>query len=82
MIDLAQPTEHQHWQETNDNVMGGISQGQLTFHKQSSRFWGELSLENNGGFSSISRHIEPPPLGTGQIGLVFTGDGRQYQEGS
>ena len=40
MIDLTQANEHQQWEATNDNVMGGISQGQLTFDGQSSRFWG------------------------------------------
>ncbi|WEM41014.1 CIA30 family protein [Photobacterium sp. DA100] len=79
MIDLTRPSEHQQWQVTNDNVMGGISQGQLTFDGQSSRFWGELSLANNGGFSSISRPLESLSADVDQVELVFIGDGRLYQ---
>ena len=79
MIDLTRPSEYQRWQATNDNVMGGISQGQLSFDGQSSRFWGELSLANNGGFSSVNRPIESLPAEVEQVELEFIGDGRTYQ---
>ena len=79
MIDFTQPDEYQQWQATNDNVMGGISQGQITFDGQSSRFYGELSLANNGGFSSISRPIAPLPVSVEQVAIEFVGDGRAYQ---
>ncbi|MDO6544026.1 CIA30 family protein [Photobacterium sanguinicancri] len=79
MIDLTQANEHQQWEATNDNVMGGISQGQLTFDGQSSRFWGEVSLDNNGGFSSINRAIGPLPFEVDRVAVRFIGDGRRYQ---
>ncbi|MEZ8094033.1 CIA30 family protein [Photobacterium swingsii] len=79
MIDLTQPHEHQVWKATNDNVMGGISQGQLTFDGESSRFWGGISLDNNGGFSSISRAIDPLPFEVDRVAVSFIGDGRRYQ---
>lgn len=79
MIDLTRPNEHQQWKATNDNVMGGISQGRLTFDGQSSQFWGELSLDNNGGFSSINRPIEPLPFEINRVEVEFIGDGRPYQ---
>ncbi|MGR5153390.1 CIA30 family protein [Photobacterium swingsii] len=79
MIDLTQPHEHQQWKATNDNVMGGISQGQLTFDSESSRFWGEITLDNNGGFSSISRAIDPLPFEVDRVAVSFIGDGRRYQ---
>lgn len=79
MIDLTRPSEYQRWQATNDNVMGGISQGQLTFDGQSSRFLGELSLANNGGFSSVNRPIESLPAEVEQVEVEFIGDGRTYQ---
>ncbi|MEZ8739564.1 CIA30 family protein [Photobacterium swingsii] len=79
MIDLTRPNEHQQWKATNDNVMGGISQGQLTFDGESSRFWGEISLDNNGGFSSINRAIDPLPPKVDRVAVSFIGDGRRYQ---
>ncbi|GEA59348.1 CIA30 family protein [Vibrio comitans] len=79
MIDFTQYGEHKQWRATNDNVMGGISQGQLTFDGSHSLFQGGLSLANNGGFSSVSRSILP--LSSDKIGieLVYIGDGRTYQ---
>ncbi|WP_375748840.1 CIA30 family protein [Vibrio sp. HN007] len=79
MIDLTQPNEHQSWRATNDNVMGGISLGQLTYGDQSSKFSGELSLANNGGFSSVNRTVETLRLDVEQVELTFLGDGRSYQ---
>ncbi|PMM00326.1 CIA30 family protein [Vibrio breoganii] len=79
MIDFTQPNEHQQWQAVNDNVMGGISQGHFTFDGNYSLFEGELSLANNGGFSSINRSIEPLSANKPQVELSFIGDGRTYQ---
>ncbi|MEZ8346266.1 CIA30 family protein [Vibrio splendidus] len=79
MIDFTRPNEHKNWTVTNDNVMGGISTGGLIYLDNMSRFRGELSLENNGGFSSIKRSIESPAHVIDSAELVFVGDGRTYQ---
>lgn len=79
MIDFTQPNEHKNWTVTNDNVMGGISTGELIYLDNMSRFRGELSLENNGGFSSVKRSIESPVHEIDSAELVFIGDGRTYQ---
>lgn len=79
MIDFTKPTEYQKWLAVNDNVMGGISMGRLTYDGKSSQFQGELSLVNNGGFSSIKRSIEPLPKEMNTVELMFIGDGRTYQ---
>ncbi|MEZ9914160.1 CIA30 family protein [Vibrio breoganii] len=79
MIDFTQPNEYQQWQAVNDNVMGGISQGGFTFDGNHSLFEGELSLANNGGFSSINRSIAPLSPKQAQVELSFIGDGRTYQ---
>ncbi|GEM80385.1 CIA30 family protein [Vibrio superstes] len=79
MIDFTQPNEYQQWQVVNDNVMGGISQGRFTFDGNHSRFEGELSLANNGGFSSVNRSIEALSPDKAQVELSFIGDGRTYQ---
>ncbi|WP_026971361.1 CIA30 family protein [Aliagarivorans marinus] len=79
MIDLSAPDEHHRWRATNDGVMGGLSQGELLFDGRWSVFSGELSLSNNGGFSSVNRPIENLPAAIDRVELVFIGDGRRYQ---
>ncbi|MEZ9722599.1 CIA30 family protein [Vibrio splendidus] len=79
MIDFTQPDQQQKWTATNDNVMGGISTGGFIYDDGISRFRGELSLENNGGFSSIKRSIESPAHEIDSAELLFIGDGRTYQ---
>ncbi|MEZ9857395.1 CIA30 family protein [Vibrio splendidus] len=79
MIDFTQASEHQNWTVTNDDVMGGISTGELIYLDDMSRFRGELSLENNGGFSSVKRSIESPAHEIDGAELVLVGDGRSYQ---
>ncbi|MEZ8057712.1 CIA30 family protein [Vibrio splendidus] len=79
MIDFTQASEHQNWTVTNDDVMGGISTGELIYLNNMSRFRGELSLENNGGFSSVKRSIESPAHEIDSAELIFVGDGRTYQ---
>jgi len=68
------------WFPVNDNVMGGISQGG---YRQTDRgtalFAGALSLENNGGFSTIRSPAGDLDLSDWD-GLVMRvrGDGRTY----
>ncbi|WP_082856236.1 CIA30 family protein [Vibrio sp. HI00D65] len=79
MIDFTQASEHQQWSAINDNVMGGISIGGLVYDGEHSLFKGELSLENNGGFSSINRSLESLNHAVNNVELAFVGDGRTYQ---
>lgn len=41
------------WYIVNDGVMGGLSQGYVEFTDEYLRFSGDISLENNGGFTSF-----------------------------
>ena len=42
------------WGVVDDGVMGGLSRGKLAYTEQGTLvFSGDLSLENNGGFSSL-----------------------------
>jgi len=69
------------WQTVLDGVMGGLSTGRIAAGEGGTlRFSGELSLENNGGFSQI-RTAVPEGTFTGTTGLVLRvkGDGRTYQ---
>ena len=47
------------WSIVNDDVMGGISQGQAQAVDDVLLFRGQISLENNGGFSSVSFKPDP-----------------------
>jgi len=67
------------WRSTNDGVMGGKSKGRVTVKNGISMFTGNLSIENNGGFSSTYRDIEPLPVGLDTIDIGVLGDGLIYQ---
>ncbi len=69
------------WQTVLDGVMGGLSTGRIAAGEGGTlRFTGELSLENNGGFSQI-RTAVPEGTFSGTKGLLLRvkGDGRSYQ---
>lgn len=73
--------ERDRWRNIDDTVMGGISQGTISFTEQNTAiFSGTLSLENNGGFSSVRRNVRDIDLSqaTG-LSLRVKGDGRRYQ---
>merc|ERR1712136_180573 len=69
------------WKVVNDGVMGGVSQGGMSDMGNVMLFEGYLSLENNGGFSSVQ--VKPDPiLDLGEydgIALRVKGDGRTYK---
>jgi monofunctional biosynthetic peptidoglycan transglycosylase len=69
------------WRVVNDGVMGGLSQGKMEVSDDGVlRFSGTLSLENNGGFSSIRSGAMPMNLSDADgVVLRVKGDGRKYQ---
>ena len=69
------------WRVVNDGVMGGLSKGDFGVSGEGIlTFRGMLSLENNGGFSSIRTEKVKMDL-SGADGLLVRakGDGRTYQ---
>jgi monofunctional biosynthetic peptidoglycan transglycosylase len=68
------------WEAVNDSVMGGISVGGPSMMKSAGlRFAGILSLENNGGFSSIRSNSDAYAIEPGkELLLTVRGDGRTY----
>lgn len=67
------------WKAVNDGVMGGLSRGGPEVQDGQLLFAGILSLENNGGFSSVRTDDGPWDLkGTEGIQLRVMGDGRTY----
>ncbi|MBT8177559.1 MAG: CIA30 family protein [Eudoraea sp.] len=69
------------WYVVNDGVMGGLSQGRLELSEDGhGLFYGRVSLENNGGFTSIRYPFGTKKV-TGYTYLVLRvkGDGKRYQ---
>lgn len=70
------------WQITNDGVMGGLSKGRIqTAQSGAMVFSGMLSLENNGGFSTVrtTRFSSHDLSAYEGIALKVRGDGRRYK---
>ena len=69
------------WQTVLDGVMGGLSTGRIAAGEGGTlRFTGELSLENNGGFSQIRTGVpEGAFAGAKGLRMRVKGDGRTYQ---
>jgi len=73
------PNENLNWQIVNDGVMGGLSYGRLELTGDSEAvFSGNLSLDNNGGFSSIRAYYPPNLTDLNSIMIRVKGDGRKY----
>ena len=67
------------WLVINDDVMGGRSTASVAALGKGLRFEGQLSLDNNGGFSSTRRLLTEPPADSDGVRLEVRGDGRDYQ---
>jgi NADH dehydrogenase [ubiquinone] 1 alpha subcomplex assembly factor 1 len=68
------------WSVVNDTVMGGVSDAELIqVDDDAMVFSGNLSLDNNGGFTSTRMTLDDPDWSeSSQLVLRVTGDGRQY----
>lgn len=68
------------WRIINDGVMGGLSRGKFMITGEGTGvFSGDLSLENNGGFSWVRTAKGDPDLSASNgIRIRFRGDGRTY----
>jgi len=73
--------EASQWRNVDDTVMGGISRGEMLITAQGTGlFQGQLSLENNGGFSSVRRDVlEGDFANATRVSVRVKGDGRRYQ---
>ncbi len=69
------------WRVVDDGVMGGLSKGRREISEDGIlRFFGTLSLENNGGFSSLrTQPLVMDLSGSEGVMLRVKGDGRSYQ---
>lgn len=68
------------WTPQNDNVMGGVSEGEASVQDGSLVFKGTLSLKNNGGFAQVRiQDLKYDLSGKKGMKLRVMGDGRTYQ---
>ena len=74
-------TNTRDWQIVDDVVMGGQSNGNFKINSDGfGEFYGEVSIENNGGFSSIRHNFEKISVNSyTTIKLRVKGDGKNYQ---
>jgi len=80
-IFTSSPETSARWRVQDDVVMGGRSSGHVKVDDEGHvRFHGDVSLENNGGFSSILYDVSPakPVTGLVAFSLRLKGDGKAY----
>ena len=80
LFDFSATAAEPAWIAVNDGVMGGVSRGGARLSDGRLLFKGVLSLENNGGFSSIRSGGPTRDLSAAKvIVLRVKGDGRTYR---
>jgi hypothetical protein len=80
LLENFHPDNHLNWQIINDGVMGGLSEGGIRINaNQTADFFGHVSLQNNGGFTSVRALLTEAISGNFQKLIVRTkGDGKLY----
>jgi monofunctional biosynthetic peptidoglycan transglycosylase len=80
VLEDFKPEKRLEWQIINDGVMGGISEGLFKINPdQTADFQGNVSLENNGGFTSVRALLKEASSGSFQKIVVRSrGDGKTY----
>jgi NADH dehydrogenase [ubiquinone] 1 alpha subcomplex assembly factor 1 len=79
-VELFDFTTRPNWYTVDDNVMGGVSNSEARIIDENLSFSGMMSLENNGGFSSVRSEWIPIDLSDYDgILLRVLGDGKTYR---
>ena len=81
IFDFNKGIKIQDWNVLDDVVMGGKSSGQLYLNTEGfGVFKGSISLENNGGFSSVRHQFKKIDVSKySKIKIRLKGDGKNYQ---
>lgn len=81
LYDFNKEDQLNNWFVVNDGVMGGLSKGNLKINTEGhAEFYGFVSLENNGGFSSIRHDFKRIDITSySKLKLRIKGDGKRYQ---
>ena len=81
LFDFNKDSELSSWTVLDDVVMGGRSDGHFELNKDGHAvFHGNVSVENNGGFSSVRYSFDQiKNEDFSKIKIRLRGDGKQYQ---
>jgi len=81
LFDFKKDGDASGWMIEDDGVMGGVSEGRFRVNDEGhGEFSGSVSLENNGGFSSVQWNFEPVDVSGFQKFVVrVRGDGKRYR---
>ena len=81
IFDFNRNTNPKDWKIVDDGVMGGVSKSAITLDKNGNGiFEGHVSLENNGGFSSVRHQFKTVDVSKSQRFILrVQGDGKSYQ---
>ncbi len=81
IFDFKQNSDLRDWRVVDDTVMGGRSDGHFKLNPAGHGvFQGDVSLENNGGFSSIRYRFDTKQVkGFSTVKIKLKGDGKRYQ---
>ena len=81
LYDFKKDADLNDWRIVDDGVMGGRSNGNFSITKEGhGLFEGTISLENNGGFSSVRHECNPADVSEfTQLCIRLKGDGKPYQ---
>jgi NADH dehydrogenase [ubiquinone] 1 alpha subcomplex assembly factor 1 len=82
VFNFSKNAQLNNWYVVDDGVMGGRSKGSIRQDQEGHGvFAGQISLKNNGGFSSLRYRLPEPIsiLGATQVVLKIKADGKDYQ---
>ena len=81
LFDFNESTNHREWKIIDDVVMGGISNGKFKIDENGNGvFFGNVSTENYGGFSSVRYQMKTKNIsGFSKVSIRLKGDGKNYQ---
>jgi NADH dehydrogenase [ubiquinone] 1 alpha subcomplex assembly factor 1 len=81
IFDFNKSSNIKNWIVIDDVVMGGKSSGSFKLNSDGyGVFVGDISLENNGGFSSVRYRFEKILINKStKISIIIRGDGKKYQ---
>lgn len=81
IYDFNKNSSPKDWLIVDDGVMGGVSQGKFSIDADGNGvFSGTVSLENNGGFSSVRHQFDKVnSTKDSKVLIRLKGDGKEYQ---
>ncbi|MEX1384043.1 CIA30 family protein, partial [Lutibacter sp.] len=81
IVDFTKNSKLHSWSIVNDVVMGGKSTSSISINTEGKAvFKGEVSVENNGGFSSLRHRFDKLDVSKfKKIKIRLKGDGKKYQ---